>query len=51
MNQAIEKVKSSIDWKTVVSVGVGLAAFGVAVYAVKKSGKTGKKVASVVTGG
>ncbi|WP_156490817.1 hypothetical protein [Marinomonas atlantica] len=51
MNNAVEKVKQSIDWKTVVSVGVGLTAFGVAVYAVKKSGKTGKKVASLVTGG
>lgn len=51
MNQTVNKVKESVDWKTVVSVGVGLAAFGVAVYALKKSGKTGKKLANVVAGG
>ncbi|WP_157203817.1 MULTISPECIES: hypothetical protein [unclassified Marinomonas] len=51
MNQTLTKVKSSVDWKTVTSVAVGLIAFGTAVYAVKKSGKTGKKVAAVVTGG
>lgn len=51
MNETVNKVKRSIDWKTVASVAVGLTAFGVAVYAVKKSGKTGKKLASVVSGG
>ncbi len=51
MNRTIDKVKRSVDWKTVVSVGVGLAAFGVAIYAVKKTGKTGKKLANVVSGG
>jgi len=51
LNQTLDKVKSSVDWKTVASVTVGLVAFGTAVYAVKKSGKTGKKVAAVLTGG
>lgn len=48
---AAKKVKDSIDWKMVISVSVGLAAFGMAVYAAKKSGSFGKNVASVVTGG
>lgn len=51
MNETINKVKTSVDWKTVISVSVGLVAFGTAVYAISKTGKTGKKLASVVTGG
>jgi myosin-crossreactive antigen len=51
MNETVTKVKDSVDWKTVISVAVGLAAFGTAVYAVSKTSKTGKKIASVVSGG
>ncbi|WP_339718531.1 hypothetical protein [Marinomonas primoryensis] len=51
MNQTIDKVKQSIDWKTVISVSVGLAAFGTAVYAISRTSKAGKKFASVVSGG
>ncbi|QSM01483.1 hypothetical protein [Marinomonas phage MfV] len=51
MNETLNKAKQSVDWKTVASVAVGLAAFGTAVYAISRTSKTGKKFASVVTGG
>jgi hypothetical protein len=51
MNETLNKAKQSVDWKTVISVSVGLVAFSTAVYAISKTGKTGKNLASVVTGG
>ena len=51
MNSAVDKVKRAVDWKTVASVAIGLAAFGVAVYGVRQSGKHGRQLAQIVTGG
>lgn len=51
MNETLNKAKQSVDWKTVASVAVGLAAFGTAVYAISRTSKIGKKFTSVVTGG
>jgi len=49
-NTAIQKVKSSVDLKTVASVFVGLVLFGGAVYALSKSGGIGSKVAGIAKG-
>lgn len=51
MNSTVDKVKRSVDWKTVASVAIGLAAFGVAVYGVRQTGKNGRAIAEFLTGG
>lgn len=51
MEEQIQKAKRAIDWKIAGSVVIGLVGFGVAVFAVKKTGKLGRDIANIATGG
>jgi|GEM_PF-3203613 len=52
MNMFLMKLKNQVDTKTVVSSAVGVALFGAAVWAAKRTGVSPvKKVAKVAQGG